>query len=128
MSRLPREYLKHIQDEARYLLDDSSQIDEEHFMRDETRKRAYARSFEIIGEAAKQVDPGVKEKLPDVEWKAMARMRDRLIHHYFGVDYGLVWNTVKNDILRLHGEVQVALAKLEGESSDEHSAEGETTN
>lgn len=119
MSRLPREYLKHIQDEARYLLDDSGRIDEEQFMRDETRKRAYARSFEIIGEASKKIDSGVKEKLPEVEWKAMARMRDRLIHHYFGVDYGFVWSIVKNDIPRLSREVETALARLEGKSHDE---------
>jgi uncharacterized protein with HEPN domain len=119
MSRLPREFLRHIRDEARYLLDDSKTVDEEAFMRDETRKRAYARSFEIIGEASKQVDAGVKERFPDVEWKAMARMRDRLIHHYFGVDYGLVWSTVKNDISRLYQEVENALKMLESESHDE---------
>lgn len=118
MSRSPREYLKHIQDEVRYLMEDSATIDENQFMRDETRKRAYARSFEVIGEASKQVDAAVKQQLPAVEWKAMARMRDRLIHHYFGVDYGLVWDTIKNDIPRLGKEVQSALADLESESAD----------
>lgn len=100
-------------------MEDSETIDEDQFMRDETRKRAYARSFEVIGEASKQVDSAVKGKLPAVEWKAMARMRDRLIHHYFGVDYGLVWNTVKSDIPRLYEEVKSALAKLEIESTDQ---------
>ena len=41
----------------------------------------------------------------DVEWKAMARMRDRLIHHYFGVDYALVWDTIQEDIPLLKAQV-----------------------
>jgi uncharacterized protein with HEPN domain len=119
MSRSPHEYLKHILDEVRYLMEDSATIDENEFMRDETRKRAYARSFEVIGEASKKVDAAIQEQFPAVGWKAMARMRDRLIHHYFGVDYGLVWNTVKNDIPRLQKEVQSTLKLLERESADE---------
>ncbi|MDD4174950.1 MAG: DUF86 domain-containing protein, partial [Kiritimatiellae bacterium] len=41
---------------------------------------------------------GFKEAHPEIEWKAMSRMRDKLIHHYFGVDYALVWDTVVSDI------------------------------
>ena len=60
-------------------------------------KRAFARSFEVIGEASKCIPDDVKLKYPGVDWKAMARMRDRLIHHYFGVDYSVVWDTVNSD-------------------------------
>ena len=67
-------------------------------MTDECRQRAYARSLEIIGEAAKQIPGGVKEAHPEIGWKAMSRMRDKLIHHYFGVDDALVWDTVVSDI------------------------------
>ncbi len=67
-------------------------------MFDEKAKRAFVRSLEIIGEASKNIPLEFKEKHMGVEWKEMARMRDRLIHHYFGVDYFIVWNTAEENI------------------------------
>lgn len=67
-------------------------------MEDENAKRAFSRSFEIIGEAAKSIPESLKRKYPKVDWKAMARMRDKLIHPYFGVNYGVVWDIVQQDL------------------------------
>lgn len=97
----PDDLLEHILDETKFLVEDSAQTDEMCFMTDECRQRAYARSLEIIGEAAKQIPDGIKEAHPEIEWKAMSRMRDKLIHHYFGVDYALVWDTVVSDIPKM---------------------------
>ena len=75
-------------------------------MRDETLKRAFVRSLEIIGEASKQIPDDFKQKYSHLEWRAMAGMRDRLIHGYFGVDYGIVWDVVKNKIPILHQAIK----------------------
>jgi uncharacterized protein with HEPN domain len=93
MPKSHSDLLYHILDEVNFLINESDSLTESDFIQDEKSKRAFARSIEIIGEASKQIPSEVKEAYPDVEWKAMARMRDRLIHHYFGVDYGLVWDT-----------------------------------
>ena len=101
-----REYLSHILDEARYLIDRQRDLTKNQFLRDETLKRAFVRSVEIIGEAAKQVSDAVKTNHPEVEWRAMAGMRDRLIHGYFGVDYDLVWDVVTEKIPALRAAIQ----------------------
>jgi len=70
----------------------------EDFKEDDKTASAVIRKFEIIGEATKQIPDEVKQKYSEVPWKEMAGMRDRLIHLYFGVDYNLVWTTIKNRI------------------------------
>ena len=98
MSLSTLEYLRHILDETEYLMDRSQGLTVGQFMRDATLQRAFVRSIEVIGEASKQIPDELKQKYSHLEWQAMAGMRDRLIHGYFGVDYDIVWDVVTNKI------------------------------
>lgn len=80
MSFEPRDYLRHILVEADYLIAQSVDLTRERFLSDETLRRAFVRSLEIVGEAAKKVPEEFRARYPTVEWRAMAGMRDRLIH------------------------------------------------
>ncbi len=89
MSVSPLDYLRHILDEAKYLMDRMEGLSKNAFLHDETLKRAFVRSIEIIGEAAKRVSVELKEKYPQLQWRAMAGMRDKLVHDYLGIDYDI---------------------------------------
>lgn len=102
MSPSAREYLQHILDETTYIIN-SFGLDKATFLQDETLKRAYIRSIEDIGEAVKQLHE-LRQKFSTIEWRAIARMRDRLIHNYFGVDYDIVWDVLTNKIPALDSE------------------------
>ena len=70
-------------------------MDLEGLQADDKTASAVLRKFEIIGEATKGMPEEIRAKHPQVPWREMAGMRDRLIHFYSGVDYELVWRTIK---------------------------------
>ena len=77
MSLSPREYILHILEEIDYILTQISDLDVDSFLKDTTLKRAFVRSLEIIGEAAKKVPEDVRAMRPEIEWRKITGMRDR---------------------------------------------------
>ena len=105
----PLEYLRHILDEVEYLMEQTKGLTKEGFTRDETLKRAFVRSIEIIGEAAKKLPAQLIQRYPQLEWRAITGMRDKLVHNYFGVDYDIVWDVVTNKVPALRLQIQEIL-------------------
>ena len=91
-------YLNHILDAISLLEKYSEGVTYEDLLADHLLQDGFTRQLEIIGEATKNLSDGIKEKYPDIEWREVAGMRDRLIHCYFGVNLNEVWDTVKEDI------------------------------
>lgn len=73
-------------------------MDFEEFKEDDKTSSAVIRKFEIIGEATKYLPEDIKKDYPNIPWREMAGMRDKLIHFYFGIKYELVWRTIKDVI------------------------------
>lgn len=85
----------------------------EEFAEDEKTVFAVIRALEVVGEAAKKIPEGVRQKYGAVPWRDMGRMRDKLIHHYFGVDLRVVWKTVEEDVPALIPVIERAVIEEE---------------
>ena len=106
MSKDPQVYLAHIRD-AISLIHEYTEEGERAFFQDRKTQDAVIRNLEIVGEAVKQLPEQLTSRHPSVPWKDVAGMRDRLIHHYFGVDLKMVWRVVE---CRL-GELEMVVGK-----------------
>jgi uncharacterized protein with HEPN domain len=103
-----REYQDYLQDILlairsirRFVVD----YDLEKFEADEKTVWAVIRGLEVIGEASKHVPQEIQERYPEVPWKDMAGMRNKVIHAYFGVNLKVVWNTATRHIPELEPKI-----------------------
>jgi len=91
-------FLQHILLSIESIATYTKNISKEDFLNSPQVQDAVMRQLEVLGEAVKNLPSEFKEKNPTIPWRSIAGMRDMLIHEYFGVDIGLVWNTVINDL------------------------------
>jgi len=109
-------YLKDILQAIDNIRDFTKGMTFSRFKKDKKTISAVLRELEIIGEATKQVPSSIKKKHPDIPWKDMAGMRDKLIHFYFGVDLQIVWKTVNERITKLKPLLKKILSELKNEN------------
>ncbi len=110
-------YLKHILDCINKIKEYTKGINEAEFLKSTLIQDGVIRNFEIIGEATKQLDQDFRVKYPQIEWKKLAGMRDKLIHDYIGVDLWAVWGVVETILPDL--DIQIAKI-IEIESSQQN--------
>lgn len=87
-------------------------LDFDDFRNDKKTVYAVIRCLEIIGEAVKKIPADIRELYPSIPWQAIAGMRDKLIHDYFGVDVELVWDTVQGELDQLNEVLQKVVDSL----------------
>lgn len=85
----------------------------DQFIDDQKAQDAVIRTLEIVGEAAKNLSPTIRDLHNDVPWSSMARLRDRLIHGYFGVNMDIVCQVVSVELPELDPTLREVLADLE---------------
>ena len=99
-------YLLHIVESIDKINEFTKNMGYDEFLNNDLVQSAVIRKLEIIGEASNNVSEELKNKYPEVPWQIMKDMRNFLIHKYFGVDPEVVWDTIKNDILKVHGDIE----------------------
>ena len=87
----------------------------EQFVDDFMINFVVARALEIVGEATKRLPMSLRDQYPDIPWKDMAGMRDRIIHGYDNVDLSIMWDVVKQEIPRIKPHLQQILQDYEGQ-------------
>jgi uncharacterized protein with HEPN domain len=105
-------YLRHIQDAISRIEEYVAGLDQEAFMSTRLVQDGVIRQFEIIGEATKNLTEALKDRYPDIPWKDIAGMRDKLIHQYFGIDLAAVWETVVHDLPPFKFDISQVLATV----------------
>lgn len=105
------EFLQHILHVCKYLIKESESNSFENFMQNERLSKAVCRSLEIIGEATSKLIPEIKMRYDNVPWREMSDIRNKIIHHYFGIDYDIVWDTVNTDIPYIAKQIEKIIQK-----------------
>jgi len=78
------------------------------FLADEKTRSAVAFKIENIGEASKNIPKEIRSQYKEIPWTEMARMRDKITHFYFGIDFKIVWSVIKKELPSL----ELAIAKV----------------
>ena len=104
--RSDKEFLKDMRVACHKIMKYTSNLNYDDFVKNEEKVDAVVRNIEILGEAAKNVSDELKKEYPEIEWNAIARTRDKVIHFYFGVDTEIIWDIITIDIPRLKKQLE----------------------
>ena len=111
MKKDPQVFIKHILDSIDAVENYTKNLSEDQFLRSLEKQDAIVRRVEIIGEAVRNIPADFRQAYPDIPWRKISGMRDKLVHEYFGVDLELVWAVVKKDLPSFKRQIKNLLIK-----------------
>lgn len=113
MSKEPTVFLKHILESIEAIEKYIKDLSEEEFLENQEKQDAIIRRLEIIGEAVKNLSDEFKETHPETVWNKAMGIRNILIHHYFGIDLEIVWDTVTKSLPEFKKQIESLVQKEE---------------
>lgn len=111
-----QDYLIHMRDAQADAVSFIGTMSRDEFLQDRRTQQAVVMSLIIIGEAASKIInawPDIKDIHSDIPWGAMRGMRNRIAHGYFAVDYGMVWDTVRDALPTLGQQLNSLLEEMQ---------------
>ena len=111
MKKDPLIFIKHILESIDKIEAFSKNLSKKTLSKNELKQYAIIRAIEVIGESVKNLPDSLKNKYPNVPWKEIAGTRDKMIHHYFGVDLNIVWDIISKEIPKLKEDIKDILKK-----------------
>lgn len=120
---MPRQYelyLKDILKAAEKVRRYVDEVEYEVFKVDELRVDGVLHNLMIVGEAIKHIPDDIREQAPNIEWRNIGRFRDVVVHHYFNINWEIVWEIVQIHLPTLQQGIQELLDNLaDDETEDE---------
>ena len=98
MKRTYKDYILDVLSSIQEIGEFTKDMNFEEFIKDRKTVNAVIRSLEVMGEAVKKIPVEIRDRYPEIPWKYIAGMRDKLIHEYHGVDLEIVWEVVKKEV------------------------------
>lgn len=117
MTKDPRIYLMHIIECIDAIAGYVADLDKAAFWGDAKTQDAVERRLAIIGEAVKNLPQPIRAAHPDIPWRRMAGMRDKLIHDYLGIDIDLVWTVSQSLLPPLRERIESVIESLSEETA-----------
>ena len=108
------DYLGDIREAIQKIATYTAGLSYEQFIEDSKTQDAVVRNLEVIGEATKNLSSGLRKTYPQIPWKALAGVRDKMIHHYFDLNYEMVWTIAKEQLPGLLPQIEDILTKEDG--------------
>jgi uncharacterized protein with HEPN domain len=115
MTREWRFFIQDIHDAIRHIKKFVGDINFKEFLADEKTRSAVVFKIENIGEASKNIPRAIKTKYKELPWTDMARMRDKITHFYFGIDYKIVWKVVKEELPLIEPTIRKIISEIKTE-------------
>ena len=103
--------LQHIADSIEFILQHTGGITEDDFYRNDVLKRAVAMDLVVLGEAANSLSEQVRTDNSDIPWREMINLRHKIVHHYFHINYVVVWEVIKTELPQLKLQLEKLIRK-----------------